>query len=110
MRSTNLSFPIDYLYDYDDKMFDLLTNDYEFRCENYAVAYNFLKLLDKLEMCEHSEMVDDCFWPYAWIIFFTCRPTDALRMKYVAKHLPSSFNANAKVYEYDEETGENIEL
>ena len=42
----DLSFPPDYLYgDYllgfDDQLFKLLTDDYEFKCDNYAVAYNF---------------------------------------------------------------------
>lgn len=103
MQSSDLSFPPDYLYDYDDQMFRLLTNDYEFRCENYAVAYNFIRFLDKLDMCEHSGMIDDCFWPYSWIVFFSCRPEDALRMKYVAKKLPSSFNADVRIYNDQEE-------
>lgn len=103
MRSTNLSFPPDYLYGFDDYIFNMVTSDYEFKCDNYAVAYAFLRMLDKLEMCEHSELTDDCFWPYSWIIFFTCRPKDALRMKYVAKCLPSSIPANVKIYNDQEE-------
>ena len=103
MLSSDLSFPPDYLYGYDDAMFKMMTEDYEFKCNNYAVAYNFIKILDKLEMCEHSDMVDDCFWPYSWVVFFSCRPKDALRMKYVAKKLPSSFNADVRIYNDQEE-------
>ena len=99
----DLSFPPDYLYGYDDSMFKLLTNDYEFKCDNYAVAYNFMKFLDKLDMCEHSDMCDDYFFPYSWVIFFSCRPQDALRMKYVAKSLPSSIPANIKIINDKEE-------
>ena len=117
MRSSKLAFDHDYMtyaqfnMEPDDlRLFNLLTNDYEFRCEHYVVAYNFLRMLDKLDMCEHSGMLDDCFWPYSWIIFFSCKPNDALRMKHVAKHLPYSKNANIRIYEYDEDIGENIEI
>lgn len=103
MQSTDLTFPLDYLYDYDDYFFNLLTNDYEFKCDNYAVAYHFLQFLDKLKMCEHSQMTDDCFYPYSWVIFFSCRPQDALRMKYVAKRIPSYIDANVRIYNENEE-------
>lgn len=104
MRSTNLAFDHAYLYDTDDKMFNMLTSDYMFKCDNYAVAYMFREFfLKKLKMCEYSDITEDCFWPYSKIIFITCRPQDMLRMKYVAKNLKSSINANVRIYDENEE-------
>ena len=102
MRYTNLSFPPDYLYGKEDELFRMLTNDYMFKCDNYAVAYKLLQLLDKIEMCEHSDMTDDVFYPYSFIIFITCRPKDIERIKCVAKKIPSSIPANIKIYDEDE--------
>lgn len=110
MRSTNLAFDHDYLYDYDDEMFRLLTDDYMFKCDNYAVAYNLLHILDQFKMCEHSEIRDDCFYIYSWIIFITCRPQDIERIRWVAKCLPSSFDPNIQIYKYDDNTGEDVEI
>ena len=110
MRSTNLAFDLDYMQDMDDQLFSLLTNDYELRCSNYAVAYNFVRFLETLKMCEHSSIIDDCYYPfssnqcpYEWVVFFTCRPKDALRMKYVARHIPSSIRANVRILDENEE-------
>lgn len=104
MRYTNLSFPPDYLYGKDeDDLFKMLTNDYMFKCDNYAVAYNLLQLLDKIDMCEHSDMTDDVFYPYSFIIFITCKPKDIERIKCIAKKLPTSIPANVKIYDENEE-------
>lgn len=103
MRSSNLTFDMNYLYDMDDQLFNLLTNDYEFKCDNYAVAYQLLEFLDRLRMCEHSNIEEDCFWPYSRIIFITCRPQDIGRIKCVAKRLPSSIPANIRIYDENEE-------
>ena len=103
MRSTNLAFDLDYMYDMDDQLFNLLTDDYVFKCDNYAVAYNLLRILDRMNMCEHSNMVDDCFWPYSWVIFITCRPRDIERIRCVAKRLPSSVPANIRIYNSEDE-------
>lgn len=105
MRSTNLAFDLDYMYPLQKKeyLYDLLTEDYVFKCDNYAVAYMFCQILDKLDMCEHSEITEDCFWPYSKIVFFTCRPEDVKRMKCVALRIPSSIKANVKIYNELEE-------
>ena len=103
MRSTNLVFDLDYLIDRrEDRLFQMLTNDYEFRCDNYAVAYQLLPILDKFQLCEHSNMVDDCFWPYSWIIFITCRPKDIGRIKRIANRIPSSIKANIRILDENE--------
>lgn len=111
MRSTNLAFPPDYLYSMvDNKLFDSLTDDYIFKCDNYAVAYNLIPFLNKIDMCEHSDIVDDCWWPYSYIIFFTCLPKDVQRILCMANRIPSSIKANCRVYYTDEDTGEDIEI
>ena len=103
MRSTNLVFDLDYLMDRsEDRLFQMLTNDYEFRCDNYSVAYQLLPILDKFQLCEHSNMVDDCFWPYSWIIFITCRPEDIGKIKCIANRIPSSINANIRILDENE--------
>lgn len=104
MRSTNLAFELDYLYGQQhDKLFNLLTDDYVFKCDNYAVAYNLIRLLDNFHMCEHSNIVDDCWWPYSWVIFITCLPQDIERIYYISKNLPSTIDANIQIYNSDEE-------
>lgn len=113
MRSSNLTFDLDYLWSAnqrEDRMFNAITSDYMFKCDNYAVAYKFKQFLNNLKNCEYGDIVDDCFFPFSSIIFFTCRPQDALRMKYVAKRIPSSFKADVKIYSIDDETGEDIEI
>lgn len=100
MRSTNLAFDYDYLIDREnDRLFHKLTKDYQFVCDNYAVGYQLLSILDRIQMCEHSPLTDDCFWPYSWIIFITCMPKDIERIKYIAKRIPSSIPANIRIYE-----------
>ena len=91
------------------RLFNLLTSDYLFKCDNYAVAYNFIRFLDKLKMCEHSDITEDYFWPYSRVVFFTCLPKDAERMKYVAKRIPSSIKANVRIYTYDDQ-GDEMEI
>ncbi len=103
MRSTNLAFDFDYLLDREnDRLFHLLTNDYMFVCDNYAVGYQLMPILDKIEFCEHSMMTDDCFWPYSWVIFITCRPEDIGRIKCIANRIPSSIKANIRIYDEEE--------
>lgn len=104
MQSTDLSFPNAYLYGKEDQLFDLLTKDYVFICDNYAVAYQLMSVLDRIKFCEYSMPVDDCWWPYSWLIFFTCLPKDVRRIGYIAKRIPSSIPANIKIM--DEEEGE----
>lgn len=111
MRST--SFSMDYIRTMDmgrDKLFRKLTNDYMLKCDNYAVAYMLLPILDRLQLCERSDITDDYYFPYSSIIFFTCRPDDAERVKCVAKRIPSSIKANIKLYKYDADTGEDVEV
>ena len=99
MRSTNLAFDYDYLYgrEFDD-LFHQLTEDYLFVCDNYAVAYQLLPILDRIQFCEHSGVTDDCFYLYSWLIFITCTPKDIERIKYIANRIPSSINANVRIY------------
>ena len=109
MRSTNLAFDFDYLQDREnDRLFNLLTSDYMLVCDNYAVAYQLMPILDRVKLCEHSGLTDDCFYPYSWIIFITCRPEDIERIKCVAKRIPSSIKANVRVY--GEEDGYEVEV
>lgn len=103
MRYTNLSFPPDYLYGKEDELFRSITKDYMFKCDNYSVAYNLIRFLDNMELCEHSDMTDDVFYPYSFIIFITCRPKDVDRIKCIAKCIPSSIKANVKIYDENEE-------
>ena len=105
MRSTNLAFEYDYLYNREfDELFHRITDDYMFVCDNYAVAYQLLSILDKIQFCEHSGITDDCFYIYSWLIFITCRPEDIQRIKCIANRIPSSFNANIRIY------NENLEV
>lgn len=104
MRSTNLAFDHEYLIGKEDRMFNALTSDYMFKCDNYAVAYLFKEFfLSRLKMCEYSDITEDCFFPYSKIIFITCRPQDMIRMKYVANRIPSSIKANIRIYNEEEE-------
>ena len=111
MQST--SFNDDYIMTMDrekDRLFRLLTNDYMIKCDNYSVAYKLLPVLDRMDFCERSDITDDYSFPYSSIIFFTCLPDDAERIKYVAKRIPSSIKANIQLYQYDSDTGEDIEI
>lgn len=112
----NLIFDYDYLEhkkfntpENEMKLFNMLTSDYMFKCDNYAVAYMFCYILDHLKMCEHSDITEDYYWPYSRVVFITCRPQDLQRMKWVARRIPSSIKANVRFYEYDED-GEEIEV
>lgn len=101
---------INSLYDMDDYLVKILTDDYVFKCDNYSVAYQLLYFLDKFDMCEHSQVMDEYIWPYSWIIFITCKPRDVLRIKCVANRIKSSIPANIKILKTDEDTGEEIEV
>ena len=103
MRSTSLAFDYDYLLGKeDDSLFHQLTDDYMLVCDNYAVAYQLLPILDRIHFCEHSGVTDDCFYLYSWLIFITCMPRDIERIKYIAKRIPSSIDANVRIYgEFD---------
>lgn len=105
MRSTNLAFDFDYLKDREyDRLFHQLTDDYMLVCDNYAVAYKLLPILDKIQFCEHSGITDDCFYIYSWLIFITCMPRDIERIKCIANRIPSSIKANVRIY------GEDLEV
>lgn len=107
------SFNTDYLLFTDneqDRLFRLLTKDFMLKCDNYAVAYKLLPIIDRLQLCERSDITDDYFFPYSSVIFFTCRPDDAERIKCVAKRIPSSISTNIKLFMYDDETGEDVEI
>ena len=111
MRSINLAFDPDYLYEKQyNKLFKEMTCDYLFKCDNYAVAYQLLSILDKVKFCEHSEITDDYTFPYSWFIFITCLPEDIDRIRCVAKRIPSLINANIKIYGYNEENGYEVEV
>ena len=106
MRSTNLVCDMDYIMYknlQEDRMYNALTSDYMFKCDNYAVAYMLTRLLYLFPLCEHSDITEDCFFPYSKVIFITCRPRDIERIKCVAKHIPSSIEANIKIYDENEE-------
>ena len=99
MRSTKLAFDFDYLLDREnDHLFHQLTDDYMLVCDNYAVAYQLLPILDQFRFCEHSGITDDCFYIYSWIIFITCMPRDIERIKFIANRIPSSINANIRIF------------
>ena len=107
------SFNTDYILFTDnqqDKLFRMLTKDFMLKCDNYAVAYKLLPIIDKVQLCERSDITDDYYFPYPSVIFFTCRPVDAERIKCIAKRIPSSIKANIKLFMYDDETGEDIEI
>ena len=66
--------------------------DYKLVCEEYPGVYEMSRFLEKLGYCDYSQPQDDFYFRNGvihsqWIIFFTCRPTDAERMAYVAKRL-----------------------
>lgn len=91
--------------------FNVITEDFEFRCSSYAVAYQFLQFLKQLHMCVHTEVLDDYKYDNGypvsdWVIFFTCLPRDAIRMKYVMRHIPSSIKANPIIKHEDDELEE----
>lgn len=107
------SFSDDYIMTMDrerDRLFRLLTNDYMIKCDNYAVAYKLLPVLDRMNFCERSDITDDYYFPYSSIIFFTCLPNDAERIKYIAKRIPSSIKTNVELYMYDVDTGEDVQI
>lgn len=66
--------------------------DYELHCEEYPGAYEMSQFLAKLPYCDYSPILDDFYFSNGiiysnWVIFFTCRPTDAERMAYVSREL-----------------------
>lgn len=72
---------------------DAITRNFELRCNNYAVAYNFIQFLENLPVCDWSPIMDDYFYhkgfPVSdWVVFFSCLPKDAERMTYVISNLP----------------------
>lgn len=102
MRSTNLAFDYDYLYDREeDSLFHRMTDDYMLVCDNYAVAYQLLPILDRIPFCEHSGVTDDCFYLYSWLVFITCLPRDIERIRCIANRIPSSINPNIRIYNDD---------
>lgn len=88
-----------------NEFMNIITKSYEFRCSNYAVAYNFIQYLDRLRYCDYSGIIDDFISPPAseWIIFFTCLPKDAERLRKVANYIPSSIPANIRIIDENEE-------
>ena len=77
--------------------------DYELSCEEYPGAYEMSRFLSNLRYCDYSPPQDDFYFSRGvihsqWVIFFTCRPTDAERMAYVAKRL--QFPVNIRKYDY----------
>ena len=84
---------------YDDSIFGAITNMYEFKCSNYAVAYQFLQFLKRLPMIDNTDILDDYVWykgfpESRWVIFFQCRQKDEERMECLARRIPSSINAD----------------
>ena len=66
--------------------------DYELSCEEYPGVYEMAQFLANLRYCDYCPPQDDFYFSDGiirshWIIFFTCRPTDAERLAYVARQL-----------------------
>ena len=66
--------------------------DYELSCDEYPGVYEMAQFLANLRYCDYCPPQDDFYFSEGiirshWIIFFTCRPTDAERLAYVAKQL-----------------------
>lgn len=85
---------------------EAITKDFEFRCDNYAVAYTFIQFLNQLYLCDHSGVLDDFVYKNGipvsdWVVFFTCLPKDADRMTYVAKYIPYGSTITIKNEEGD---------
>ena len=81
-----------------------ILGDYELMCEEYPGAYEMSRFLEKLRYCDYSQPQDDFYFSRGiirsqWIIFFTCRPTDAERMAYVAKRL--RFPVSIRKYDHN---------
>ena len=77
--------------------------DYELSCEEYPGVYEMSQFLETLRYCDYSQPQDDFYFHKGiirsqWVIFFTCRPTDAERMAYVAQRL--QFPVNIRKYDY----------
>ena len=69
-----------------------ILGDYALMCDEYPGAYEMGQILATMPYCDFSPPQDDFYFKdgiiYSnWIIFFTCRPTDALRLAYVANRL-----------------------
>ena len=89
---------------------ELLAKSYSLTSKNYAVAYNFMQLLNKLPLIDHSGILedfgfDDGYPASCWCIFFQCRPRDAIRMRYVLDYIPSSIDAESRI---EDEEGNEI--
>lgn len=95
MRSTNYTPPpVEYIPDLTECG---VLSDYELHCEEYPGAYEMAQFLAKLPYCDFSPIQDDFYFSNGiirsnWVIFFTCRPTDAERIAYVSKHLKYLIN------------------
>ena len=79
-----------------------ILRDFSLRCTEYAHAYNLSRYLETFYMCEFSRPMDDFYLKdgmiYSnWIVFFTCRPTDAERLEYIAVHM---YPNDAMIEEY----------
>ena len=69
-----------------------ITHDYAMHCSEWPKAYNLCRYLDTFPMCDFSQPLDDFTFRDGviqsdWIIFFTCRPTDAFRLSCIADRL-----------------------
>lgn len=79
-----------------------ITSDYVMWCEEYPGAYIMCQYLSKLPYCDFSPPTDDFYFKDGiirsnWVVFFTCRPKDAERMRYVAQCV-SPYKINMEEY------------
>ena len=66
--------------------------DYELHSIEYPGAWEMSQFLRNLRYCDYSRPMDDFYLDDGviksnWVIFFTCRPTDAERLVHIANYL-----------------------
>jgi len=69
-----------------------ILKDYELQCDEYPGAYIMSQFMDKIPDCDFSRPQDDFYLKdgiiYSnWIVFFTCRPRDAMRLAFIARRI-----------------------
>lgn len=66
--------------------------DYELHAVEYPGAWEMSQFLRNLRYCDYSRPMDDFYLDNGiiksnWVIFFTCRPTDAERLACISRYL-----------------------
>ena len=84
---------------------DHITLEYVMWCDEYAAAYIMCQFLSKLRYCDFSPPTDDFYFKDGvihsnWVVFYSCRPVDADRLRYIANRVAAtkSFNINMEGY------------